>query len=91
MQTHIDDMKSLNTVQDIEFLLCYIHEHPQPWGDAVLPVSRAMVLRATPFFLKALIQEHPDLAPACEPVGYNFTTGKLFLSIFQIKTKGGFV
>jgi hypothetical protein len=68
-QQHSDDEKAFFDVQDIAFLLNLIHDHPQPWGGAALPVSRAMVLRAMPLFLKELVKEHSDLAPAWEHVG----------------------
>jgi hypothetical protein len=86
-----DDEKAFFDVQDIAFMLNLIHDHPQPWGGAALPVSRATVLRATPLFLKELVKEHPDLAPAWERVGYNFTTGKPSPSKLLLQITGGLV
>ncbi len=73
-QMRVEDDKADNDVQDIQFLLQLIHENPSPWGGQTLPVCKATVPRATPLFIDSLVEEYPDLRPAWERVGFNFTT-----------------
>ncbi len=82
-QKRVHDDKADNDVQDIEFLLRFINENPSPWGGQTLPVCRATVPRATPLFIGSLVDEYPDLRPAWERVGYNFTTSKLSQTLFR--------